>query len=102
MLRSTLLLFLFTVCFAHRAFPLAAEAPVHGLWVWKTPTVLTPAGAAERLRDFAKAHDINEVYVSVSRRDDLSHDAPLIALIDRLHQAHIRVEALLDSIDADK
>jgi len=101
-MRFTILLCFLTVCFAHPAFPLAADAPVHGLWVWKTSTVLAPAGAAETLRDFAKAHDINEIYVSVSRRDDVAHDAPLIALIDRLHQAHIRVEALLDSIDADE
>jgi hypothetical protein len=101
-MRSIVLLFFFLICLTRPAFPLAAEAPVHGLWVWKAPTVLTSAGAAAKLRDFAKTHDINEVYVSVSRRDDLFHDTQLIALIDRLHQAHIRVEALLDSIDADK
>ena len=80
----------------------AAEAPTHGLWVWKTPTVLAGPGGAEALRDFAQANGINEVYVSISRRDNLSQDAPLLALLDLLHQSHIRVEALLDSIDADE
>lgn len=102
MLRLPILLFIFAAFFAGAILTRAAEAPIHGLWVWKTSTVLTPSGAAEAVRDFAKAHDINEVYVSVSRRDDLSHNAPLLALIDLLHQSHIRVEALLDSIDADE
>ncbi|MDR3406835.1 MAG: hypothetical protein P4L99_30400 [Chthoniobacter sp.] len=80
----------------------AAEVPIHGLWVWKTPSVLTPPGSAEALRDFAKANGITEVYVSISSRDHPAQDAPLIALIDLLHQSHIRVEALLDSIDSDE
>jgi hypothetical protein len=80
----------------------AAEAPIHGLWVWKTTSVLQPAGSAEGIRDFAKKNGINEVYVSISRHDDLPQDAPLIALIGVLHQDNIRVEALIDSIDADE
>src|SRR4051812_10624388 len=79
----------------------ASDTPIHGLWLWKTSSILAPPGSAEALRDFARANDINEVYVSISRRDDLSEDAPLISLIDLLHGSHIRVEALLDSIDAD-
>lgn len=102
MLRLPILLFIFAAFFAGAILTLAAEAPIHGLWVWKTSTVLTPSGAAEAVRDFAKAHDINEAYVSVSRRDDLPHNTPLIALIDLLHQSHIRIEALFDSIDADE
>lgn len=79
----------------------AADAPIHGLWVWKTPSVLARPGSAEALRDFARSNGINEVYVSISRRDNLAQNAPLLALIDLLHQSHIRVEALLDSIDSD-
>ncbi|MEP6667718.1 MAG: acetylxylan esterase [Chthoniobacter sp.] len=75
---------------------------IRGLWVWKTPSVLAQPGSAEALRDFAKANRINEVYVSVSARDHPAQDAPLLALIDLLHQSRIRVEALLDSIDSDE
>jgi hypothetical protein len=80
----------------------AVEAPIHGLWVWKTSSVLQPTGGAEAIRDFAKANEINEVYVSVSSHDHLPQNAPLIALIGVLHSANIRVEALIDSVDADK
>jgi len=80
----------------------ATDAPIHGLWVWKTPSVLAQPGSAEALRDFAKTNGINEVYVSISSRDHPAQDAPLLALIDLLHQSHIRVEALLDSIDSDE
>ena len=102
LLRLPILLALFAVSFAAAPFTRGAEAPIHGLWVWKTTAVLAPSGAAEALRDFAKANDINEVYISVSRRDSLSSGTALTELIDLLHQSHIRVEALLDSIDADK
>ena len=80
----------------------AAAEPVHGLWVWKTSTVLAAPGSAEAVCNFAKTNEINEVYISISQRDHPAHDTPLLALIDLLHQSHIRVEALLDSIDADE
>jgi hypothetical protein len=80
----------------------AADAPIHGLWVWKTSTILVTPGSAEALRDFAKAHEINEVYVSVSSRDPLTAGSATVELLKMLHQSAIRVEALLDSIDADK
>ncbi|HSI10945.1 MAG TPA: hypothetical protein VK961_02825 [Chthoniobacter sp.] len=80
----------------------AAEPPIHGLWVWKTADVLAKPGSGEALRDFATANGINEIYVSVSSRDRLAPDSPVVALIGLLHRSHIRVEALLDSIDSDK
>jgi hypothetical protein len=80
----------------------AADAPLHGLWVWKTPSVLAAPDGAAAIRDFAQANEISEVYVSISRRDHPAQDAPLLALLDLLHQSHLRVEALLDSIDADE
>jgi hypothetical protein len=80
----------------------AASSPVHGLWVWKTSTVLDAPHAPARLRDFCKAQDINEVYVSFSAKDGASEDAHLTDLIARLHRASIRVEALLSSTDADE
>jgi hypothetical protein len=80
----------------------AAEAPLHGLWVWKTADVLAKPGSSEALRDFATANEINEIYVSVSSRDRLAEGSPVVALIGLLHRSHIRVEALLDSVDSDK
>jgi hypothetical protein len=80
----------------------AASAPGHGLWVWKTSTVLDAPHAAAKLRDFCKAQDINEVYVSVSAKDGTSEDGHLTELIAHLHHATIRVEALLSSTDADE
>ncbi len=50
------------------AFPLSAfagDAPIHGLWVWKTSSVLeSPRKRAEALRNFCKARGINEVAMS--------------------------------------
>jgi hypothetical protein len=77
-------------------------APVHGLWVWKSPTVLEAPQGAEMLRDFCRAQGINEVYVSVSARSEASEDSQLAHLIGLLHRANIRGEALLSSADADE
>jgi hypothetical protein len=94
---------LLLLVFFLRAFPAAAAgAPVHGLWVWKTSTVLNAPHSAAKLRDFCQAQEINEVYVSVSAKDGTSEDARLTDLIARLHRANIRVEALLSSTDADE
>ena len=57
-----------SVLFASAATAGDAPAFVHGLWVWKSPTVLGEPHAAEALRDFCKSEGINEVYVSVSER----------------------------------
>src|ERR1700678_3678451 len=80
----------------------AASAPPHGLWVWKTSTVLDAPHAVASLRDFCKAQDINEVYISFSAKDVASEDKRLTDLIARLHHPNIRVEALLSSTDADE
>ncbi|MFZ0881457.1 MAG: hypothetical protein WA002_18320 [Candidatus Acidiferrales bacterium] len=89
------------------AFSLPARAgahpsPVHGLWVWKSPTVLEAPRAAETLSDFCKSRGINEVYVSVSARSEASEESQLAHLIGILHRSDIRVEALLSSADADE
>jgi hypothetical protein len=79
-----------------------AEEPfVHGLWVWKTPSILAAPGGEEALRDFCQAEGIGEIYLSTPSRGFDALAVRLPALIRRLHAAHIRVEALLDSIDAD-
>jgi hypothetical protein len=84
------------------AFAAAASAPVHGVWVWKSPTVLAEPRAAEALEDFCKSQGINEVYVSVSSRSAASEEKQLAHLISLLHRSDIRVEALLSNTDADE
>jgi hypothetical protein len=79
-----------------------AARPVHGLWVWKSATVLGAARGAEALRDFCQAQGVNEVYVSVSARSEAAEETELVRLIGLLHRANVRVEALLSSTDADE
>lgn len=64
--------------------------------------MLDETHGAAKLREFCKAQDINEVYVSFSAKDGASEDGRLTDLIARLHRANIRVEALLSSTDADE
>jgi hypothetical protein len=72
------------------------------LWVWKSPTILEAPRGAERLRDFCKSEGINEVYVSVSARREVSEENQFAHLIALFHGSDIRVEALLSSTDADE
>ena len=76
--------------------------PVHGLWVWKGPSVVEAPRGAEKLRDFCRSAEIYEVYISVSERGDMSGLETFSHLIDLLHTSNIRVEALLSSEDADE
>jgi len=78
------------------------EQPVHGLWVWKSAAVLAQARGAEALRDFCREQGVDEVYVSVSARSEAQEEKELVHLIGILHRAHVRVEALLSSADADE
>lgn len=77
-------------------------APVHGLWVWKGPSVLGGAHSAESLRAFCETEGINEVYVSVSESGQMMAEGSMSRLIEVLRGAHIRVEALLSSENADE
>jgi hypothetical protein len=82
---------------------LAAEAGrVHGLWVWKGPTVLATTPQAQQLAEFCRAQGINEVYVSVFDHGRLGDAAALTRLIGVLHAGGVRIEALLSSTDADQ
>ncbi len=94
------------IVFALLFFPvcIGAQQPVHGLWVWKTPTVLAQPNAAERLREFCRSEHINEVYVAfaAAERAGPSEESQLAGLIHVLHKSNIQVEALLSSIDADE
>ena len=74
----------------------------HGLWVWHGPTLLEPPEAARRLRDYCRARNINEVYVAVSDHGELVLDHRFTDLIQMMHRADIRVEALLSSVTADE
>lgn len=83
--------------------PMGCEAQqVHGMWVWKSPDVLGAPQGAERLRDFCKAQEINEVYVSFSAAKAQAEEKDFVHLIGLMHRAGIRVEALISSIDADE
>jgi hypothetical protein len=76
---------------------------VHGLWVWKTPTLLDLPSRGEALRDFCRSHQINEVYLSFSSQNGgAAEQQEIEKLIGLLHKSHIQVEALLSSTDADE
>lgn len=92
------------ILFALPLSGVAAQAPslIHGLWVWKTETVLEVPRGAETLRDFCQSNGINEVYVSISARSPTLNLDALVHLIDLLHQPSIQVDALLSSVDADE
>jgi hypothetical protein len=91
----------FSASFFH-AFAGTAHGSVHGLWVWKSPTILAVPQGAEALREFCKSEGINEVYVSVSANEEVSEDNKLAQLVALLHGSNIRVEALFSSVDADE
>ncbi len=44
----------------------SAADVVHGLWVWKSQSVLEAPNSARALRQFCEAQNINDVYVSVA------------------------------------
>jgi hypothetical protein len=74
----------------------------HGLWVWKSPEVLSAPRGADRLRDFCLQQQISEVYVSYSAASAPGEEEDFARLIAMMHRANIRVEALLSSTDADE
>jgi hypothetical protein len=82
---------------------LAAErGGVHGLWVWKGPSIAQSSQSVEMLREFCASQGINEVYFSVSEHGDMSGLGRLPNLIGQLHQSNVRIEALLSSENADE
>jgi hypothetical protein len=84
-------------------YAMAQEPLVHGIWVWKTPILLDLPSRGEALRDFCRSNQINEVYLSFTSQNGGSAEQQEIEkLIGLLHHAHIRVEALLSSADADE
>jgi hypothetical protein len=87
---------------ARVAIAQGASGPVHGLWVWKSPEVLSAPSGAESLLEFCKSQGISEVYVSISARSEVAEESQLAHLIGLLHHSKIRAEALLSSADADE
>ena len=75
---------------------------VHGVWVWKGPSVLASPDEVEALRDFCRRESVNEVYVSVSERGQMMTEHNMSSLIAVMHEANIRVEALFSSDNADE
>jgi uncharacterized cupredoxin-like copper-binding protein len=81
----------------------AQEPFVHGLWVWKTASVLAAPNSAETLRDFCRTQTVNEVYLSYSPdKGDATEEEEVAAVVALLHRSRIRVEALLSSVNADE
>jgi hypothetical protein len=74
----------------------------HGLWVWKGPSILQTQASVESLRDFCRANQVNEVYLSVSQRGEMMPVTNMVRVIGVLHKSGIRVEALLSSENADE
>jgi hypothetical protein len=70
--------------------------------VWKGPTVVGGAHGAVLLRDFCRAQGVTEVYVSVSEKGQMMSADQMAGMIDALHRANIRVEALFSSENADQ
>jgi hypothetical protein len=97
------LVFFFTLILL-AALNASAQQPAHGLWVWKTPTVLAAPHAAETLRNFCRTEHVNEVYVAftAAEKEGPPEQNQLATLIHILHKSNIHVEALLSSTDADE
>lgn len=91
-----------TVIFFSLFSAFAGDAGVHGLWVWKTASVLAAPGSAEALRSFCQSQGINEVYVSISGKGGAGEEGQIEGVIGLLHQSNIRVEALFGSANADE
>ena len=89
---------------ASSVFPSEETRPpmVHGLWVWKSASVLAADRGAERLLEFCKSEGINEVYVSVSSQSEKAEEGEFVHLIRLAHRSSIRMEALLSSTDGDE
>ncbi len=78
------------------------STPVHGMWIWNSSTVLQMPQAPLAIRNFCASEGINEIYVTVSRHYSALEALRLGELIGQMHQAGIRVEALIWSTDADE
>ena len=78
------------------------SGPVHGLWVWKSSSVLQEPSAVETLDQFCRSSAITEIYISVPSQYSALEGLNLAQLITQLHASGVRVEALLSSTNADE
>jgi len=78
------------------------SAPVHGLWVWKSSSVLQASSAVQALGEFCRSSAITEIYISVPSQYSALEGLNLAQLITQLHASGVRVEALLSSTNADE
>jgi hypothetical protein len=78
------------------------SGPVHGLWVWKSSSVLQEPSAVETLDQFCRSSAITEIYISVPSQYSALEGLHLAQLITQLHASGVRVEALLSSTNADE
>jgi hypothetical protein len=85
-----------------RGRALEPQPPVHGLWVWKSASVLGAPQGVSALRQFCQSAGISEIYVSFPARADGREETQLANLILALHDSRRRVEALISSLDADE
>jgi hypothetical protein len=93
-------LLLMSMCARGRA--LEPQPPAHGLWVWKSAAVLGNLPGAPALLQFCKSSGVSEVYVSFPSRADSGEERQLANLILLMHEAGLRIEALISSVDADE
>jgi hypothetical protein len=70
------------------------DAPRHGVWVYGVSAMLSTSTGADDLMAFARAFDINNVYLSVG--NGLLANDKLPAFLDRLIGNGIRTDALMD------
>jgi hypothetical protein len=80
----------------------AAPGPVHGLWLWKTTSVLQTPENAQAALEFCRSAGITEVYASVPAHYDATEELKLAQFIALLHTSGIRVEALVSSVNGDE
>jgi len=79
-----------------------ADTKVHGIWVWKSVSLLKTPGSIQALLHFCQSAGINEVYFSTSGELSVSSGQTQIAdVIALFHESNIRVEGLLSSANAD-
>lgn len=76
--------------------------PVHGLWVWKSSSMLQAPSAVQALDQFCRSSGITEIYISVPSQYSALEELHLAQLITQLHASQVRVEALLSSTNADE
>jgi hypothetical protein len=80
----------------------AAPGPVHGLWLWKSTSVLQAPQDAQALGEFCRSAGITEVYASAPAHYDAAEELKLAQFIALLHASGIRAEALISSINGDE